>query len=149
HQNKKIINNIAGIKKQKSSDVNVILAELPLDMLNSGNYLLNVEVRNKSNELIASKQSFFQRNKPVEPVSLSNISALETDNTFVSYMDKSTLRESIATLYPISGRIESASAENQLAADDSISMQKYFYYFWSKRDAQNPEQAWLDYKSEV
>src|SRR5205085_2529937 len=50
---------------------------------------------------------------------------------------------------PISSQTEVNIAETQLQTGHLTSMQQFFYYFWSQRDAQNPEQAWLDYKTEV
>ena len=50
-----------GFIRQNTSEVNVILREFDIEKLATGNYNLVVEVRNKQNEILASKSSFFQR----------------------------------------------------------------------------------------
>ncbi|MCX6291924.1 MAG: GWxTD domain-containing protein [Bacteroidetes bacterium] len=151
HQNKKVINNIAGFKKQKASSVSSLIAELPMEDVSSGNYYLEIEVRDKTNKLLASKNKFFQRSKPMEKeLNADDLSTIKIDNTFVSYMtNKDTLSDYISSLYPISAQFEVTVEENQMKFNNLESMQQFFYYFWSKRSAQNPEQAWLNYKTEV
>jgi GWxTD domain-containing protein len=151
HQNKKIIHDLVSYKKQKASPVNIILAELPLNDVSSGNYNLSVEIRDKSNQLLASKQVLFQRSNPLEiPVNPDDLSTIKIDNTFVSYITNTdTLSDYISSLYPISSQFEVDVEENQMKLNKLESMQQFFYYFWTKRNPQNPEQAWLDYETEV
>lgn len=151
HQNNHVVNNLAGNKKQKSSSVNILMAELPIKEVTSGNYNLAIEVRNKSNELLATKQTFFQRSNPVErQLSIDDLSLIKIDNTFVSYITNAdTLKDYISCLYPISSQVEDNVEQNQILANNLASMQQFFYYFWSKRNADDPELAWLNYKAEV
>ena len=151
HQNNKIINNLVGFKKQKASSVNILLAELPISDVTSGNYYLEIEARDKTNQLLGSKKIVFQRSKPFErPMSIDDLSLIKIDNTFVSYMtNNDTLKDYIASLYPISAQFESNVEENVLKTNNLESMQQFFYYFWSKRNVQDPEQAWLSYQAEV
>ncbi len=151
HQNKRIINNLVSFKKQKSETINILLAELPITDVTSGNYSLVVEVKDKSNNLLVTKQILFQRSKPAEKqIHADDMSLIKIENTFVSYMnDKDTLADYISSLYPISSQSEVNVEENQLKYNNLGSMQQFFYYFWSNRDAQDPERAWLAYKDEV
>ena len=151
HQNKNIINNLVSYSKQKTSSVNIIMAELPIEDVNSGNYYLSVEVKDKKNNLLASRKAFFQRiNPPVKALRMDDLSVIKIENTFVSYMtDKDTLKNYIASLYPISTQFEANVAENQVKLSNLESMQQFFYYFWSTRNPQDPEQAWLNYYEEV
>ena len=151
HQNKTIIRNLVNSRKQKTALVNSLIAELPLQDVSSGNYNVSIEVRDKSNNLVASKQQFFQRSNPVEKaLNPDNLSAIKIDNTFVSYYtDKAILSDYISSLYPISQQNEVEIEEIQLSYNRLESMQQFFYYFWTKRNPTNPEQAWLDYQTEV
>lgn len=151
--NKQVLNNLVVSKKMKTEDVGVLMAELPLTQVPSGNYTLNVEVRNKNNEMLAHKSVFFQRSyklaiKEVEPT--DDFSLFDINNTFVSnYTNKDTLKDYIACLYPISGKSDRQVADNQIALASVKSMQQYFYYFWTRQDKANPEKKWLEYKAEV
>jgi len=151
--NKQVLNELVGSRKMKGEDVNVLMAELPLSLVISGNYTLNIEVRNKSNEMMAHKSVFFQRSfkpvvKEIEPV--DDFSIFDVNNTFVSEITNSdSLKDFIACLYPISGKSDRQIANNQLERGNVKSMQQYFYYFWARQDKSNPERKWLDYKAEV
>ncbi len=151
--NKQVLNDLSVSKKMNTSEVNVLLGELPLNQVNSGNYTLSIEVRNKSNEVMARKSVFFQRSykaivKEIAPD--ADFSVFDIENTFVAPIaNKDSLKEYIASLYPISGNMDRKIARTQLQIADVKSMQQYFYYFWSRQDKIHPEQRWLEYKTEV
>jgi GWxTD domain-containing protein len=151
--NKQVLNDLVVSKKINTADVSVVLAEFPLTMVPSGNYTLNVEVRDKKNEMMAHKSIFFQRSfrfaaKEAEPT--DDFSVFDINNTFVSAIaNKDTLKDFIACLYPISGKLDRQIANNQIALANIKSMQQYFYYFWQRQDKANPETKWLEYKTEV
>jgi GWxTD domain-containing protein len=151
--NKQLVNDLVVTKKLKTAEVNVIIGELPLTQVNSGNYSLALEVRDKNNEVRARKSIFFQRSynavvKQIDPN--DDFSLFDIENTFVSFItNKDSLKEYIACLYPISGNMDRKIAETQLAIADVKSMQQYMYYFWSRQDKMNPEKRWMEYKGEV
>lgn len=139
-------------KKQKPQDVCILLATLPLDKISSGNYDIVVEVRNDHNQLLANKHVFFQRSSPSKQPIVGNddFSQINTSGTFVAdYTNADSLRTYIDCLYPISSPVERNIEDNQIDAKDVKLMQQFMYYFWSKKDADNPEQKWIDYKAEV
>ena len=79
-----------------------------------------------------------------------DLSRIKTENTFVANItNKDTLKEYIKSLSPISGQLESDLEDNQIQAGTVTTMQQFFYYFWAKRNPQDPEQGWMDYKAEV
>lgn len=151
--NKQVINDLVVSKKMKAADVSVLLGEIPLGQVQSGNYTLNVEVKSKTNEMLAHKAIFFQRSfrivvKDIEPT--DDFSVFDISNTFVSFItSKDSLKDFIACLYPISGKSDRQIANNQLSIANVKSMQQYFYYFWARQDKLNPEKRWNDYKAEV
>ena len=101
--------------------------------------------------MIAYNQAFFQRsNERNKPLVTADISAINISNTFVaSFINKDSLIDYIACLYPVSTMLETEIAENHMKIADIQSMQQYVYYFWSKRNSEDPEKAWIDYKKEV
>jgi GWxTD domain-containing protein len=150
--NKRDVNDLVVNKKQHAQDVNVVLATLPLENVPSGNYDIGIEVRDKKNQLIAHKHIFFQRSNAVRTPAIVNddYSLIDITNTFVAnYTNTDSLKSYIDCLYPISSRLERNIEDNQMALKEVKSMQQFIYYFWSKRDATNPEQKWIDYKSDV
>jgi GWxTD domain-containing protein len=149
--NNRILNEFASIRKQEPREVNVLLAEIPIEKLYSGNYNLTIEVFDKSNRLLAARQLFFQRSNLSEPGMLvEDYTNAEIMNTFVSEMnDPAILADHVSSLYPVSSRTEARTAENLIAMNDVEKMKKYLYAFWQRKNPENPELAWLNYKAEV
>jgi GWxTD domain-containing protein len=146
-----VINNLISHKKQKASSVNILMAELPIQDIMSGNYFLAVEIKDKANRLLDVKKVLFQRSKPSEKIAgIDELSTIKIENTFVmNITDKDTLVDYISSLYPISAQFEANVEENQVRLRNMQSMQQFFLYFWTNHNPQNPEQGWLDYKAEV
>jgi GWxTD domain-containing protein len=137
-------------KKAVAKSVEPILAEFNIENLATGNYNLVVEARNQQNELIASKKLFFQRSNPGAKVVYSDLTAFNTENTFVDRINNSdTLKEDISCTFPISSGLERSFIKGPLKQADLKTLQQYFYGFWLRRDSQNPEKAWLAYREQV
>jgi GWxTD domain-containing protein len=152
-EKKRVIDAYTRTSRQAAKPVNILLADLDITDLPSGNYNFVIEVRNRLNELLAVKESFFQRSKGAAPVSESGVVSynnIDVRNTFVAdYTSKDTLAEYIRCLYPICSTNENTFATNQLEIADLKLMQQFFYDFWSRRNPLNPSEAWLAYSSEV
>lgn len=149
--NDQILEDLLVIKKQKAELVNVILAQFPIQNLPSGNYDVNIEVISKENKLLAFTHTFIQRSNQVrKPIATQDYDDLDITNTFVSNItNPDTLMYLIDVLYPISSQSETQVAENQMALRDVKSMQRFIYFFWSKRAPDNPQKAWENYMLEV
>jgi GWxTD domain-containing protein len=151
YETHQVLNNFSRMQRMQSKEVNAVIKEIDIAELPSGNYNLVIEARNKTNELLASREIFFQRSKPLA-ISESSGSAARGDisNTFVAaYTDKDTLAEYIRSLRPISGNNDNLFADNQVEAGDLKMMQQFFYDFWERKNKDNPYQAWTEYKREV
>ncbi len=145
------IENYVVSKKQSAKNINVIIGDFSISDLPSGNYYLNIEVRNKRNHLIAFNRAFFQRsNERNKPFVSEDISSIDISNTFISQVvNKDTLIDFIACLYPISSQVQIEIADKQIINKDVNAMKQYIYYFWTNKNKDDPEKAWLDYKLEV
>jgi GWxTD domain-containing protein len=149
-ESKLVIENMKGFTKQNPEKVNVLLRELPISDLPSGNYNLVVEVRNQQNELIAVNSAYFQRSNVVMLGADNDFSKVNIQNTFASYItNKDTLIDHINSLTPIANSLEETFLNNQMKLADVKLMQQFFYDFWSRRSPVNPEKAWMDYHTEV
>lgn len=141
---------IGGVRKYVATPVDVLICELDISKLATGNYNLVVESRNSKNELIASRKVFFQRSNPNAKLSYTDLLSLNSGNTFVDRIKSpDTLKEYISCTYPISSGLERSFIRNALKTSDMEQLKQYFYGFWLRRDEQNPEKAWLTYKAEV
>jgi GWxTD domain-containing protein len=136
--------------KKKPNSIEAVLGEFSIEKLPSGNYNLVVEVRNKENEVVAKNKKFFFRSNPDAELNLVDIQTVDISSAFVNSIDNiEVMKEYIKYLWPISNRNERLFAENQLKSNDLEFMQKYFYNFWYKRNAADPEQEWEKYHGEV
>jgi GWxTD domain-containing protein len=136
------------ISRKNAETVNPLMATIDISDLPSGNYFLVMEARNKNNEIIASKETFFQRYNPAVKLNITDIYTLDPTNTFVKELNShDTLAMFISWLKPISTDVERAFSQSLLKPDANIDeMQKYFLNFWSVRNSAKPLDAWMEYK---
>jgi GWxTD domain-containing protein len=146
----KLISDLVKKKREQAKNVNPVFGEFDISQLASGNYNLCIEVRDKSNKVVALNKMFFQRSNPGIRFELKNIADLDVEQTFAAkYNDKDTLDDYIRSLYPISTDMEKTFINDQLKKMDLRTMQQYFFNFWLQRNAVNPEYNWLTYRKEV
>lgn len=144
------LNRFRGFARQTTAPVNVILSEFNIEKLPSGNYNLVVEVRNRSNEVVAKKNLFFQRSNPDIKMDVNEVSATTTEYSFVEKITgRDTLYEYIRSIRPISTEMEMAFADQQLKKADLPLMQKFFLKYWQDRNATDPEGEWKTYSKKV
>jgi len=137
-------------KKETARNVNVLLTEVDIANLPSGNYNLVLEARNQDNSVIAQKKMFFQRMNPKAQVSLADLGSTDIANTFAERITSTdSLREYISSTYPIATGLEKAFARVSVKTADLRTLQQFFYSFWLARDPANPQQAWKNYKEQV
>jgi len=144
------LNSYSKVKKETSKEVNVLLTEISIENLPSGNYNLVLEARNQQNEVVASKKMFFQRMNLKAQIALTDLGSTEIVNTFAEKItNPDSLREYINSTYPVASGIEKSFIREPLKKADLKMMQQFFYGFWVSRDDKNPEAAWNYYKEQV
>ncbi len=137
-------------KKEISSEVNVVFGEFDISKLPSGNYNLVIEIHDKNNKIIGINKLFFQRSNPKIQLSVDNIADNKVGNSFAGKITNiDTLREYIRYLQPISDYQEISFIQAHLEKSDLLTLQKFFYMFWSKRNPLEPDKEWLDYLDKV
>ena len=138
------------IKRVDVGQVNILLNTFDIKDLPTGNYYLVVEMRDRSNNLLASNSVFFQRYNPGCEVSLQDLAATDILNTFAANIDNlDTIREYIRCLNPRCTEAERDYSNNLVKTDDFKTMQQFFYNFWATRAPINPKDAWDEYYSQV
>lgn len=137
-------------KKMKVKTISPLLKSIDISELPGGNYLLVLESRSRSNEMLASKEIFFQRHNPNASYNMTNVLLMNTSNTFVSRItNRDSLVRYIDYLFPISTQSEQHYAQSEAINGNLESLQKYFLNFWMERDKLHPEDAWNDYHQRV
>ncbi len=136
--------------KQQTREVNVVMSELNIALLPSGNYNLVVEVRNNKNELLAFKEVFFQRSNNLVVEAPFDAFQADVGNTFAaSLTDSLRLRECIRSFRPIANSAEQNFEDFQLKKASLPTMQSYVYKFWKSRQPSNPEEGFRSYMDQV
>ncbi|MGQ0827564.1 MAG: GWxTD domain-containing protein [Bacteroidota bacterium] len=150
YESKIKLTDYSAFSKQTANDVNILLAELNIENLPSGNYNVVVEIRDKDNMIQADQRYFIQRKNKQAALSFEDLKSINVSNTFVShYKSIDTLSDYIRSLRPISSLMEIQYSENQLQGKKLELMQQYFYNFWKSRNSLQPELTWLEYSKEV
>jgi GWxTD domain-containing protein len=144
------IDGFFGVSKQKSQKVNVLFSQMDIAQLVSGNYNLVSEIRDEKGIVLAQKKIFIQRRNKQAKIDLENLGAINAETIFTNkYINKDTLKEFIACLWPISSDVERNWQETQIKNADVKIMQQYIYAFWKNRNDKNPEGEWHKYYEQV
>lgn len=137
-------------KRMNVGKVGVLLNTIDLTNLPTGNYYLVVEMRDRSNNLMASNSVFFQRYNPGCEVDLSDIAAMHVKETFIpETLSLDSLRESLRCLDPRCSEAERDYMYNLVKTDDAKTMRQFLYTFWVNRAPMNPQEAWNEYWAQV
>lgn len=141
---------LSGFKKQTTSSVNPLLAQFDITKLETGNYFLVIELRDKNNILQLEKRLFFQR-KNINFQPLVRKDSRTVYEFFGNYNNSDTLKMFVECLWPISSTVERDWAINQAIKKDPELMKKFIVDFWQKRtgDTLDPLQLWLSYYNQV
>ncbi len=140
--------------EQPAAAVNVVLSELNLGAVPSGNCELLVEVLGTNGKVLAQSRRLFQRSNPGMPVpgatdELSTrataTSKDELRGTFVADLDSTKLPHYLRSLRPVSTMVEAAFLVS--LADNGTARQQraYLYHFWQKQSATEATERWAAY----
>jgi GWxTD domain-containing protein len=142
-----IIPGLSRIKRENAKSVIPVLGKLDISQLAAGEYTFKLEIKDKTNQAVASKERRFFRKTELDNDEPSNASI---DLTFVQqFQDSISLMEHIRSLTPISQGNEKTIIVDILPSYSLKQMQGFMYQFWYKRNPISPELAWTDYKKEV
>lgn len=137
-------------KRFDVAPANVLLTSIDISGLPSGNYYLVVEVRDRSNTLVASNSARFQKSNPGVGYDVYDLNAIVINNTFVSEITNvDSLRMYLRYLDPVCSEAERGYVSSLVKTDDVKTMQQFLYNFWSSRSPMNPREGWEDYLGAV
>ncbi len=140
-----------GHQKLSPQPASVILSEIAIAKLPSGDYNLVLEVHDKSNKILCYRKAYFQRINPIKADPLANQNGIyNLDNTFVSkFHSIDSLAEYIRSTRPICSDMEYTIGENDIKTRDLKTLQKRLLIVWSNRNPKNPEAAFEKYNEQV
>ena len=147
-----ITNGLRRFKKEKVSAVNIVMGEFDVADLESGNYKLIVDVRNKKNEILAQKNIVFHRNNSLKKAMADNeeyLSSINTDDSFVTGFSLEELEYHIGSIEPIVDANQITVIKNLLEEKDVKLMRSYLFNFWQVTNPADPETGFNQYKNVV
>lgn len=147
-ETKKILNNFAFFRRIQPKPLLSFINQFNIESLPSGNYLLNILIKNKNNNIIAQNQLFFQRSNPLADQLESSIKTNIVNSQFSSITNRDTLLEYIYCLRPISTENEKYFIDTRAKTADIELLQQFLASFWSSRSS-NPIEAMKNYLAEV
>jgi len=141
----------ANFTKQIAKEVVPLIGQFDISKIPSGSYNLVLEIRNNANEIKAQKKlNFIRIAAYTVKIALNNLKTVDTTGGFIGNItNPDTLKDQIASLWPISTTSERDWQQNQIKSNNVKLMQQYIYAFWQNRNPSNPEAAWAAYRKEV
>ena len=121
------------------------IKEMDLKDLPGGNYDLQIEVRNKKNELLALKKVFFQRANYSAINSWENIQMINTTGTFTDVYTEEQLDYFLDIIKPVASSTDLNLIESLSSRVDPEMKKKFLYNFWVMRNPDEPFKEWLKY----
>ncbi len=162
---KKIMAGFNNKIQNKSSLIDIKILDFDISSLPSGNYYLNIEIKDTNNKIITFNNIFFQRSNKNLKIDKSKLYELDLTNTFAEKINNyDTLLQYINYLSPISTHTEllfiEYSNKEHKSNRDSLKYKSYkenkvrifqhfFYDFWYSRSETDPSNSWKNYKKEV
>lgn len=137
------LGNYRAIKRLKGSEVQAIFHTWDASTLPTGNYLVRMEARNRSNELIANTTTDLQRYSVV-PAS-ADISNNQLYATFAGKLPEDSLRQMTYCLRHRATTVEERYIDDNWKQGDTTELRRFFYTYWRDRNAIDPETAWKKY----
>jgi GWxTD domain-containing protein len=133
-------------QRMDAKNIIPILKEYDITSLPSGNYKLQIEARDKENNLIAATHLFFQRSNPDISFSVDQLASVNVENTFAGQINSAdTLDEFIRCLAPRATELEKTFIYKQLENADMRTKQQFLYNFWQTRNPADPLGEWMEY----
>jgi GWxTD domain-containing protein len=135
-----------GHKKKSAAPVVPLLQQIDISKLESGNYNLVVEVRNRDKVLLSKKSIFFQRSNPHLNMEREEIAQNVTlDDEFVGKMTHDELRYSLKAISMLVDAVDGELMNTLIREKNLAAMKLYLFSFWSKENPTDPKAAYDAY----
>jgi GWxTD domain-containing protein len=135
-----------GNQKKRPTVIDAALVQMDISKLESGNYRLNVEIRDQVNTLLASQSIDFQRSNPYLEVTETELTDEVLARQFVQDLDEKTLRYSLKAISPmVYYGTEPEALQAILQGSDLKAMRYFLFRYFVRMDPNNPDLAYRKY----
>lgn len=134
---KKPIVGCLGFKKQQPHQVNVILAQLDISKVPTGDYQLVIEIRDSDNELIQAKSTRIKRSNLLD-YNLDNFETANIEGTFVQELSGQQLRESVECLAPRIDENFMPLLNTIVKSKNEELKRKFLFHYWTQFNEVDP-----------
>jgi GWxTD domain-containing protein len=136
--------------------------------LATGNYYLNIELRDQQQQVLSAVQTFFQlinktpemptaalpaadttRKTTADSTKNEGITYLDLTTTFVGKFTLPQVRAILKMLLPVASPIEANAINGFLSKPDDMYMRYFIYNYFLQRNKQDPEKEWKTYADKV
>ena len=140
----------ARFTKQSTEKVNVVFSSFNIDDLPTGSYNLVIEIRDKTNHLVAEKKLFFERLNPTGTPDISSLNLVDYGTSFAAKFEtEDSITEAIRCLSPIATDLDNSMIKTQLKSLDFETKKQFFYNFWDRQYGAEAEEKWMEYHEQV
>lgn len=136
---------LIGHKRMKPAPVVPLLIQMDISTLESGNYTLVVEARDRLKALLSRKSLFFQRSNPYLNPTPEALTQQALADEFVSRLSKDDLKFGMRAIMPKIPQQDMETVGLMLKADSLNALRMYLFSYWIKKSATNPEGAYQQY----
>lgn len=134
-----------GTQHKKPSAMDALLVQMDISQLQSGNYLLTVELRNAANVLLKDHKLVFQRSNPFLQINENDLTDDVMARQFVQNLEEPELRFGLRAIGPLLRDEESATLQTVLKGSDLKQMRYFLFRYFVRNDANNPEVAYQQF----
>lgn len=134
-----------GTQQKTPAPIDALLTQMDISKLETGNYMVTVEVRSRVGELMATRRLEFQRSNPFLNITSTQISDEMLAQQFTQNLDEQTLRYSLRAVAPNINPDEAEPLKVILQGNDLKPMRFFLFNFFVRMDANNPELAYKNY----
>lgn len=135
------------MRRLKGSEVQAIYQSWDISSLPTGNYILQLEARDRTNKVIAQARTDIQRHSIVPPA--EDISDMQLVGTFVGKIPEDSLRTMTYCLRYQASTFEEKYIDGHWKDGDTTELRRFFYSFWRERNAIDPESSWKRYHQQI
>ena len=145
---KKDIEGVFQFQRLTAAPIVPVIGHLPITSVPSGDFNLTLNIVDKNNDTILSKEVFFQRRSDINEQLLS-LDDVEIDGNWLAEIPQDSIPYYLGSIMPISERFEYENIRKMLKGTDTTSMRKYLFAFWKQTAPVDTEVEWYKYKQQV
>jgi len=135
---------VIGHKTKKTAENTVLMMPIDIAPLASGNYILQVQVKD-GDRVLAKKAISFQRLNPYVQPKFEESESFDITKTFVEDLSRDDLIYSLRAIMPLISSTDAKILNGILANEDPVKLKSRLFTFWANKDPNKPKAAYDKY----